>query len=172
MSAYTNLVTCYGNRSEYRCLNFFFLLVLCLGLSSCASTPLSPQRPEVTVVGVKPISLSGNEQRFLFTLNLNNPNSFALPVEIIDVVAGFGGQEVATGKSTAGVSVPADGNARVDIEITTHLKDLFGKFLKSLGTGNLDLTYRLDGNVKIENVPRSFKFATSGNLLDATGDNN
>jgi len=141
MTVSSNITTRRRTHFEAHYLNFLFLLVLCLGLSACASTPLSPQRPE-------------------------------LPVETIDVVAGFGGEEVATGKSTAGVSVPADGNAQVDIEITTHLKDLFGKFLKSLGTGNLDLTYRLDGNVQIENIPKSFKFATSGNLLDATRDGN
>jgi|GEM_PF-4014509 len=143
------------------------LVTLVVSLVACASTPLSPQRPDVTVVAVKPVSLSGNEQRFLFTLNLNNPNSFSLPVEVIDVVAGIAGEQVATGQSTTEVSVPAGGDALVDIEIVTHLKDLFGKFLKSVGSGNINLDYKLNGDVKIKNVPKTFNFESTGNLLDA-----
>lgn len=148
-------------------LRFLYLLSTLL-LVACAGTAISPQKPEVSVVGVKPVSLSSNEQRFLFTLNIENPNAFALPVEGVDLAATFAGENVAVGRSTTEVSVPANGNAQLGIEITTQLKDMFSNFLKSLGNGNLNLDYEIAGDVKIKNLAKSFPFTSSGNLLEQT----
>lgn len=148
-------------------LRFAYLLITLL-VCACAGTPLSPQKPEISVLSVKPMSLSSNEQRFLFTLNIENPNAFALPVEGVDLAATFAGEKVAVGRSTAEVSVPANGNAQLGIEITTQLKDMFSNFLKSLGKGSLNLDYEIAGDVKVKNLAKSFPFASSGNLLDGS----
>ncbi len=153
-----------GRRDFYLRLPALFLTVF---LFACASTPLSPQRPEVSVVNVTPVSLSGNEQRFLFTLRLDNPNAFALPVEGVDLTATFAGEQIAVGRSTTEVSVPANGEAELGIEITTQLKNLLGNFLKNIGSGNLNLDYQLAGDIKIKNLATPFPFKSSGNLLDA-----
>lgn len=148
----------------------FVSLLLCVFLNACAGTPLAPQKPTVTVLRVKPVSLSGNQQSFLFTLNVSNPNSFPLPVEKISLDASFADHEVASGESTSEVSIPAAGDAQIDIEITTQLKDLFSRFLESFSKGDINLNYALNGGVKIKNIAKAFPFKTSGNLLDGGDD--
>jgi len=136
-------------------------------LSACAGTPVKPIAPEVTLAGVRPVNLSLTEQTLMFTLRVKNPNSFKLPIETLDFRARFSEQNVATGKSASVVTVPANGEGLLEVEVTTRLTDVFSRLGDLLKGGGLKMVYELDGNVKVANRKTPFPFSLKGDLMDA-----
>jgi len=141
------------------------LLGLGLVVTGCAGTPLKPQPPEVTVAGVRPLNLSLTEQSLLFTLRVKNPNAFSLPIEGLDFTAQFSDQNIASGTSTGGSTIPARGEGTVDVEVTTRLQDIAGKLGALLKGGGLKLNYTLDGNVRVKDRKEAYPFSLKGDLM-------
>ncbi len=143
------------------------LSILALGaalLVGCAGTPLKPQPPEVTVKSVRPVGISLTEQTLMFTLSVNNPNSFSLPIEAVDFVARLSDQQIASGTSVQSTTIPAKGTGLLEVEVRTKLSDVLDKFRQLMTGGGLKLNYGLEGNVKVKDRDAAFPFQLKGDL--------
>ena len=144
------------------------LLLLLLMVTGCKSVPIrKPEAPRVSVVDVDPQRLSLKGQQIEFTLRIENPNGFDLPVEAMEFVASFAGDEFASGSSTASVTVPANGEAELKVGVLAG----FGKIVKRLQmmakTRSLQLDYGVTGTVKLANWPRQLPFNVTGEIEPA-----
>lgn len=141
------------------------VLVLGLLLASCSNVIKKPQPPTVSVVGVKPLTLSVVAPRLQFNLKVENPNGFDLPIQRIRYVMQVAGQEVAKGEEMAATTIPANGSGIVPVSAEVRL----GSFMQQLSTvlqrGQIDLTYNLQGRVNLDNWPTAIPFKKRGSLI-------
>ncbi len=123
-----------------------------------------PQAPIVSVADVRPLNLSFSKQRLAFSLNVQNPNPYDLPLERLDFVASFAGQEIATGESNETVTLPANGNAIVEVEVVAAVNKFLSNLQSMLNAGSIDLNYGVKGHVKLANWPTRIPFDVEGEL--------
>ena len=107
-------------------LSRFFILIIFLSLSACASVITKPQKPIIRLVNVKPLNISVSEQKLRFELKVINPNAFDMPVESVDFVARFNDTNIANGKSNQSVVIGANSEARLSLDVTASLNKLAG----------------------------------------------
>jgi len=155
-------------RHLFRLPIFKFIPVLILGqLVACSSIPLSkPQSPNVTVAGVRPISLSFTSQTIGLTLRVENPNGFDLPMQSLTFKARFAGEQFAQGNSLDKVVIPANGEAMLDVEVKTGLGKLANQLQSLLNTKNAELNYDVTGLVKLSNWPVAIPFNVEGDIAE------
>jgi len=156
-----------NNSKQYNALTVTLLLTgIMIFISSCSSIPThKPITPEVSIANVEPLNLSLSGQKLLFTLKVKNPNAYDLPMQSLSFIASLAGEEVATGSSTGRVTIPAKGEALVDISVVAGLKNIM-KQLKSITNstnGNdFNLNYGVQGVLKLANWPAAIPFRHSG----------
>jgi len=138
------------------------LAAFLLWLTACAMVPAKPIKPEIELVDVRPLNVSLTEQKLRFTLKVINPNNFALPVESIDFKARFNGSDIANGKSKQAVSIPANSDGELTLDVTAGLDRLVSTLKTLLEGATLNLDYELAGTVKIENWPTPIPFDVVG----------
>ena len=139
----------------------FWVLTLasCTTLSALTSKPI---KPVIELVKVRPLNISLTEQKLRFELRVINPNAFDMPVESVDFIARFNDTNIASGKSNQAVTIAANSEALLSLDVTAGL-DRLANTLKTLLEGNtLDLNYELSGNVKVSNWPGRIPFDVVG----------
>ena len=143
-------------------------LALCLfvALSACSSLPLhDPLPPEVSVDRIRLGKLTLRDQEVNLRLKVENPNSFDLPLQWLSFTVNVEGDELAKGKSDQAVTVPASGEALVDISVSSSrlFKFVFGYF-QQLTQGKTATGYSVTGVLKLANWPRRIPFDIDGVL--------
>lgn len=146
------------------------VIVLSVLVAGCAMLARQPEPPTVTLAGIQLLELSLLEQRYRLQLRIHNPNDFALPIAGMAYRVTLNGTEFARGVSARAVSVPAFGEAVLDVEGTSNLSNVLRQ-LQLLGSlDEQTLTYSLTGNVKLRNRAARIPFRYDGKIdLDATG---
>lgn len=140
-------------------------LILLLTLGGCASIlGVRPEPPAVTLAGVRPLSLSMTRQQLEFRLRVSNPNRFELPLEALNFTASFAGEDFASGESNEEVTIPARGEAFVNVMVDAGLAQILTRFRSMLDAGTLALDYGVSGTVKLANWPRLIPFDADGVL--------
>lgn len=116
--------------------------LLCLAACSLVSPKFT--RPNVSVVSIQMRSGNLLQQNFAVKLNIQNPNSQALPVKGLHVELNVGGSEIASGVSDRAVVVPAFGESEFDLTIRANmalaLMRLADKMDQHADTVDYDLT--------------------------------
>ncbi len=133
-----------------------------LWITACSILPAKPVKPEIELVDVRPLNVSLTEQKLRFTLKVSNPNNFELPVESIDFVARFNGSDIANGKSKQAVSIPANSDGELTLDVTAGLDRLVSTLKTLLEGQSLNLDYELAGTVRIENWSTPIPFDVVG----------
>lgn len=151
---------------SYDLIRVILLAGLMIFIACCSSIPThKPIAPEVSIANVEPLNLSLSGQKLLFTLKVKNPNAYDLPMKSLSFIASLAGEDVATGSSTGRVTIPANGEALVDISVVAGLKNLV-KQLKSItnsANGNdFNLDYGVKGVLRLSNWPTAIPFNHSG----------
>ncbi len=155
--------------------NSFYRTALCSTLSlllgalltACAAVPLSkPIAPTVSVAAVKPLNFSLTSQKLAFTLRVNNPNSFDLPMESLTFSANLGGEHLAQGSSVNKVTIPAKGEAMLNVTVEAGLSKIINKLDAILKQQATELDYDVTGVVKLANWPANIPFNVEGELED------
>jgi len=126
-------------------MNKFFCLLLCLCLSACATLGL--QKPQVSVVDIKPVASSLLEQNFDLVLRLQNPNRLPLSATGLSFDLRVNGQQLASAVSKQGIQLPALGETTIQLRLHTTLLG----WLKQMGAvmqGNGQLDYQLQGKLE------------------------
>lgn len=157
----TNLKT--DGRKKHYCLLITICILTVLAAPGCA-TILSkkPLAPVVKIAAVRPLNLSFTKQRLAFTLQVHNPNDYDLPLENLDFVASLAGDNIATGKSDQAVTLPANGEATVEVEVEARINQLLSQLQSMLSTNSINLEYGVKGHVKLANWPTRIPFDVVG----------
>lgn len=134
-------------------------------LVACSSIPThKPIAPTVSVAAVRPLNLSFVKQKLAFTLNVQNPNDYDLPLRGLDFIASFAGNEIAKGSSDEDVTLPAKGSAQMEVTVEASLNEVMNRFSSMLQSDSLDLNYGITGTVKLANWPTRIPFNVDGEL--------
>lgn len=136
------------------------LVVLAVLMTACAGMLTRPEPPRISLIGLKPVSMDLFEQRFLVSLRVRNPNPFTLPVRGMDFNMDINGKRFADGISATRVDIPALGEGRVDVEVSSSLFNTFRQ-LQSILNEQTKFDYRINGHVMLRNRSLSLPFEFS-----------
>jgi LEA14-like dessication related protein len=143
-----------------------------LGLVGCASLrPTDP--PKVTVVGVEPAAGEGLEARMQVKLRVQNPNDAPIEYNGIYVELDVQDKSLASGVSNQSGTVPAFGEAVIDVPMTVSVLGIAEHAMGLLSGKSMDkITYEMRGKLS-STTPGALRFKSQGelNLADLmTGD--
>ena len=136
------------------------LFIAILLITGCGS--LKPQQPDITLEAVRPLNFSLSGQRLAVTLNVSNPNAFNLALRNVDLTATLNGEPIATGVSDTAVTIPANGEQLVELEVTAGLDVALGLLRSALEQDQSSLAYGVNGNVRMSRWPFPIPFESDG----------
>ncbi|MDX1694496.1 MAG: LEA type 2 family protein [Ketobacteraceae bacterium] len=131
----------------------FFLA--CMTLSGCAMTndmlSGTVQKPEVAIDTVGVSGITPDAIGLTLTLNVANPNNYALALAGYDYDVKFNGMPLVNGSTDQGFRIPAGRTERITIPLTVTFRDA-RRIYNSMGetgevTYNADVDLRLDAPV-------------------------
>lgn len=143
-----------------------FLLVLqVLASYGCATMQQSLEAPEISLAGLSLIEASLSKQRYDLRLHVRNPNSISLPVRGMSYSVKLAGESFAQGESLQAFTVPASGEANIDLSVTTDLLRTLSGLQRMIGQGEQKLAYELGGTLQL-NLPfvKALPFSAAGEV--------
>ena len=135
-------------------------------LAACAATDLLDfDEPEVELIGLKPLSNSGMEARFLVQLRITNPNSIPLDIDGMSYEVLLRDQKVLSGVSNEGISIGAYSESTADLEVAVSLLGSLG-LIKELMTRPPEggLPYRLNAKLSRSGIGGAIRVSREGTL--------
>lgn len=138
------------------------LLIAILAVSACASIVPKPVKPTIELVSVKPLNVSLSKQKLRFDLRVVNPNVFEMPIEAVDFVARFNDTNIASGKNNQSVTIAANSEAILSLDVTAGLDRLASTLQTLLSGKSLNLDYELLGEVEVASWPEPIPFSVVG----------
>ena len=149
------------------------LLFALVALGACASLPDELiAKPEVKLRDVQVLGLGFNNQTFLLSFDVSNPNPFPLPVRSVSYSVRLDGQRFASGETPSDFSVPASGAQQFAISVELDLLKTAPQLLTILSeSSRRDIPYVLEGRLGID-LPTTpaVSYRTDGAVrLDAGG---
>jgi LEA14-like dessication related protein len=140
-------------------------VIFLMSLASCAGIPTSaPIAPTVVVKSVKPLKLSFTKQTLAFQLEVSNPNPYDLPIQTLSFIAKLEDKQVAQGISSEQVTLPANGNAIVEVIVTAQIQRILGQLLSPNSKNTNDMNYDVTGFLKLANWPLKIPFNADGKV--------
>lgn len=126
-----------------------FLALLLSLLAACAGLPDSVEAPRVTVANVVPSEIGLLEQRFRLTLRIQNPNNVSLPLEGVSFEVELNGKPFATGVSNRSLTIPALGEASMEVDAVSNITGILQQFAEMQRGGSSALRYRVKGKAHL-----------------------
>jgi LEA14-like dessication related protein len=126
------------------------LLAMVLGLAGCTLFAPKFERPNVTVVSIQ--LLGGNllSQKFLVTLEIQNPNDRAVPVTSLHAELNVAGARLASGVNNAPFVVPPNGSTQFDMTITANVAAALLQLSQARGSDAGRIDYEMTGGASID----------------------
>jgi LEA14-like dessication related protein len=123
-----------------------------LGLTGCATTLESlVKSPRVELRDVSVLGLGFNNQTFLLSFDISNPNPFPLPVSSVSYGIKLDGLRFATGETPSEFSVPAGGDTHFAISVDLNLLQTAPQLLSIVRqSAREDVTYELEGQLVVD----------------------
>jgi len=145
----------------FRCAVLSLLTAL---VSGCAGLGAYREPPRVSLVSIQPMEVGVLEQRYGLQLRILNPNDIALPVTGMQYSLQINDREFAYGVSRQPVSIPAYGEAVLDVDVVSNLLKVLQQ-LQEASTGKQEsLKYRISGSLSLENHLGKLPFDYHGEL--------
>lgn len=120
-------------------------------LSGCAAVGMAVQSPVVTLQRVDLADLDFGQQTFVLSFDVENPNSFALPVNYVRYGVKLDDQQFASGESVADFTIPANGDGEFAISVDLDLLRTAPQLLYTVRDAtSRDLPYELTGKLGID----------------------
>ena len=128
------------------------IVMLLIGMSGCATTLENAiSMPRVELDDVRVVGLGFNNQTFLLSFDVANPNPFPLPVNAVRYGVKLDGQLFASGRTPSEFSVPADGNAQFAISVEVDLLRTAPRLLTLVRESHSDaIRYELEGEFGLD----------------------
>jgi len=134
------------------------ILILCLtmfALQACASIDgrLKPIQPKVFIdtIDIQDASLSG--LMALLTLNIENPNDFALNARGLDYTMSLAGTKILSGESQSNMSIPALGSGKIEVPVHINYASILDSIPKVMETGVASYTFSGSVHTRFINIP-------------------
>jgi len=124
-------------------------VLLCLS-GGCPAKYHKLEKPKLNLVGFKLVDARLLEQRFELTFRLINPNDVALPVTGIYYEVELEGEPFATGVNASPVDIPAYGETRVTVQMSTTLLQSIRSLAAIAETEPESLNFHLKGHLKVD----------------------
>ena len=125
------------------------LALLCCAVSPGCSSLTNLRRPTASVAGMSVGNVDAQGFTMNFDVNLNNPNSVALPLATADYKLGLGGVQVLDGKARPAGTLPANGSRSVTLPVSVTYEHLLSAE-QSIRAGNGDVPYDLDAGLSFD----------------------
>lgn len=138
------------------------LCLLAFVLAGCAA--FRPEPPEVHLADVRLDRLGLFEQRYRVGLRMRNPNDRALEFESLRFELSVAGRHLADGVSSARFSLPAGGERRIEVLVSSDLGSLFDVLGDWLGDDITAVPYRISGEARLAGRDRHVPFERDGRL--------
>jgi LEA14-like dessication related protein len=140
-------------------------LAAVLGMTACATPlPATIESPRVNIADVSVIGMTVLEQRYSFSLRLQNSNTFALPVRGISVSFSINGHEIGHGVSDAAFSLPPLGEVVRDIEVVSDLGRMAQALEARPSGAPVAGDYRLKGRLLLDGRSEPVAFEYRGEV--------
>ena len=140
------------------------LVLLAVLVSGCAGLGAYREPPRVSLVSIQPREMGVLEQRYGLQLRIMNPNDTALPVAGMQYSLQINDREFAYGVSRQPVSIPAYGEAVIDVDVVSNLLSVLRRLQEENAGKPGSLTYRLSGSLSLENRVGRLPFDYHGEL--------
>ena len=138
----------------YSILKILFCFFI-LGLQSCGTLDkrLNPIQPKVFVdaIEIEDASLSGLTA--LLTLNVENPNDFALNAKGLDYTMSLSGTNILSGESQSHMSVPALGSGKIEVPVRISYASILETIPKVMETGVASYNFSGSIHTRLFNIP-------------------
>lgn len=140
---------------------FIFLFLMLSGCSSAGIKGIvEPPNVQVHKVKMGSFNLSGGTATFV--LDIQNPNSFPLPLAGFDYGLSLNGTPVANGNKKQRVTIPARGSQKVTVPLSLSFSNMMSMIPGLLR--NRSVNYQLDGSVHLPGFNIPFQRTGSANL--------
>jgi LEA14-like dessication related protein len=96
-------------------------LFIAVMLTGCAALQSSLEPPHVTLTDLRILDMTLFEQRYGVKIRVQNPNPIALPITGMNFQLDVNDAELGRGVSDQTVTVPAHGEAVLEIKLTSNL---------------------------------------------------
>ncbi|HEY4972454.1 MAG TPA: LEA type 2 family protein [Steroidobacteraceae bacterium] len=139
-------------------------LAMMLGvLAGCASMLPKLQAPTLVVTGVVFGGGNPQQQQIRLTFHATNPNNRAIPIRRIECNLELEGGAFAQGATDAAFTLPAQGEADFDLNVTANLNTVLTALAGSFGHHTVD--YRVYGQVHLQGgLLRTIAFDQKGRV--------
>ena len=138
--------------------NIFFVfsaIMAMLYIQSCASLDerLNPIQPTVFIdaIEIEDATLSGLTA--LLTLNVENPNDFALNARGLDYTMNLAGTDILSGESSSSMSVPALGSGKIEVPVRISYSAILETIPKIFETGVANYNFSGSIHTRLFNIP-------------------
>ena len=130
----------------------YALAMFAFGLTGCATTPENlVKSPRVELRDVRVLGLGFNNQTFLLSFDVRNPNPFPLPVSSVSYGVKLDGHRFASGETPSEFSVPASGDTQFAISVDLNLLQTAPRLLSIVRQSvREDVTYELEGQLAVD----------------------
>lgn len=135
-------------------------------LAACAGLGSAPmQAPRVSLVNLQVQDVQLFEQRYGLTLRVQNPNSVPLPIVGMEYSVRLNEIEFGKGVSRQSVTVPAYGDAVVQVDLVSSTFSLLQR-VQELQQGRLpqNLKVQIAGGVSLARGPAPLPFMFQGEI--------
>ncbi|HSC80908.1 MAG TPA: LEA type 2 family protein, partial [Chitinolyticbacter sp.] len=129
---------------------------------ACAGVPSHFEKPRVSLAGIALKEAGLLEQRFTLTLRIENPNDIAIPIKGLDTTLEINGQPLASGVAAQAVTLPALGEARIAIDVTSNLASLIRQLRRATESGSP--RYKLAGKLFVPMRADGVPFTVEGDV--------
>ncbi len=140
---------------KFRSISIVIILFAIFILQACGSLDkrLNPIQPKVFIdaIEIEDATLSGLTA--LLTLNLENPNNFALNAQGLDYTMSLAGTDILSGENTSSMSVPALGSGKIEVPVRISYSSLLETIPKVMQTGVASYNFSGSIHTRLFNIP-------------------
>lgn len=141
-------------------------LSVAVALSACAATGTLVTTPSVKLTSVQISKIGFAGQTFLLAFDVDNPNSFPLPIRKIRYAVMLEKQKFARGETQCDITIPAHGEGEFVISVDIDILQS-GAGLASIVRSGVrhNVLYKLDGSLALD-IPltRPISFSSTGTV--------
>ena len=127
-------------------------------LGGCATLAGLSEPPRVRLVSIVPVNLQLFEQRFLVTLQIQNPNTSDITVRGLDYAITVNDKLFAQGISGKPITIPAYGESTAQVEVVSTLQRVIEQLQAFGERAEPSLDYTISGHVNVDGVPVPLPF--------------
>lgn len=140
------------------------LMLLTVWLGGCASLSSHPEPVRVTVSDLRVIEATMLEQVYGLTLRVQNPNDTPIEFQGMSFKLAINDLEFGSGVSDSRVTVPAFGDAKVEVRLVSTLFRLFRHLRALQDDSDGPLSYQIAGRISLADRLGWLRFREQGEL--------